>query len=127
MREKILKSLSFILFLVVIFALRVKSKNNQKMKIEFGNFWNGDPYENAYEINFKQEAENLEILIDSKFFHDKRPVEDPGYLMGLWDYEVVEVFLLNKETEEYLELEFGPYGLVSIHMTHIKWPIVYGS
>ena len=112
MREKILKSLSFILFLVVIFALRVKSKNNQKMKIEFGNFWNGDPCENAYEINFKQEAENLEILIDSKFFHDKRPVEDPGYLMGLWDYEVVEVFLLNKETEEYLELEFGPYGLV---------------
>ena len=30
--------------------------------------------------------------------------------MGLWDYEVVEVFLLNSATEEYLELEFGPHG-----------------
>ena len=110
MREKILKTLSFILFLVVIFALRVKNKNNQKMKIEFGNFWDGKPCANAYEIDFKKGAENLEILIDSKFFHDKKPQEDPGYLMELWDYEVVEVFLLNKETEEYLELEFGPYG-----------------
>ena len=112
MREKILKSSSLILFLIAIFALRVNNKNNSKMKVDFGNYWNGEPCENAYEINFKTGAENLEISIDSKFFNDKKPAEDPGYMMGLWDYEVVEVFLLNKETEEYLELEFGPYGYV---------------
>ena len=38
--------------------------------------------------------------------------------MGLWDYEVVELFLLNSDTEEYLELEFGPHG------HYLAWVIV---
>ena len=94
----------------MIFVLKAKNKINPKMKIEFGNYWNGELCDHAYEINFKTGTENLEISIDSKFYHDKKPDEDPGYMMRLWDYEVVEVFLLNKETQEYLELEFGPYG-----------------
>ena len=32
------------------------------------------------------------------------------FFIGLWDYEVAEVFFLNSSSEEYLELEFGPYG-----------------
>ena len=31
--------------------------------------------------------------------------------IGLWDYEVVEIFFLASKNEEmYLELEFGPHG-----------------
>ena len=30
--------------------------------------------------------------------------------MQLYDYEVTETFFLNKETEQYIELEFGPHG-----------------
>lgn len=50
------------------------------------------------------------MKVQARFYDDTRPDADPGYLMGLWDYEVVELFLLNSQTEEYLELEFGPHG-----------------
>ena len=53
---------------------------------------------------------NLEVELKSPFFENKPPEAAAGYLMGLWDYEVVEIFFLNSKTEEYLELEFGPHG-----------------
>ena len=49
-------------------------------------------------------------MVKAKFFNDPAPKEPTGSLMGLWDYEVAEVFFLNQSTQKYLELEFGPHG-----------------
>ena len=57
-----------------------------------------------------QAADLHAYKVEANFYNDAKPDAEPGYLMGLWDYEVVELFLLNSHTEEYLELEFGPHG-----------------
>ena len=51
-----------------------------------------------------------------------------GSVDGLWHHEVVEVFFLNSETSDYLELEFGPEGhyLVLRFRGVVKQPIKIG-
>jgi len=51
----------------------------------------------------------LIVNIDAPFHDDPAPPGPAGSFDGLWDYEVVEVFLLGA-AERYLELEFGPHG-----------------
>lgn len=51
----------------------------------------------------------LGLSIESADYGDPAPASAPGSLPGLWEYEVVELFLLG-EDERYLELEFGPHG-----------------
>ena len=50
----------------------------------------------------------LKIDFKAPFMSNKRPPEPSGRLWGLWEYEVLEVFLAGAH-DEYLELEFGPY------------------
>ncbi|CAF1558669.1 unnamed protein product, partial [Didymodactylos carnosus] len=38
------------------------------------------------------------------------PTSEPGPTDKLWNYEVVEIMLLNSKTNHYLELEFSPSG-----------------
>ena len=54
----------------------------------------------------------LGIEIEAPFFDDPAPDSDGQAFLGLWDYEVVEIFFLASKNEEemYLELEFGPHG-----------------
>jgi hypothetical protein len=47
--------------------------------------------------------------IKAPFYDDPAPPGRPGRFDGLWDYEVVEVFLLGND-KKYIELEFGPHG-----------------
>ena len=51
----------------------------------------------------------LNVGIAAPFHNDPAPPGPPGSLDGLWDYEVVELFLRGS-AEAYLELEFGPFG-----------------
>ncbi|CAF1107277.1 unnamed protein product [Adineta ricciae] len=54
---------------------------------------------------------DLIIEIDAPFFHDPAPaMTPPGPFPELWNYEVVEVFLLSSSTNHYIELEFSPHG-----------------
>ena len=110
------------------------------LNIEFGNRWDGEEDAKVYKLTASKKENALNITgineiqhyffssdnklyslsyslngfhltkVQAKFYNDARPDAQPGYLMGLWDYEVVELFLLNSQTEEYLELEFGPHG-----------------
>lgn len=52
---------------------------------------------------------DLEITVESPFYDDPPPAVPPGPTDGLWNYEVVELFLLGREGR-YLELELGPRG-----------------
>jgi hypothetical protein len=52
---------------------------------------------------------DLFIEIDAPYHDDPPPPGAGGPMPGLWDFEVVELFLLG-EGQRYLELEFGPHG-----------------
>lgn len=49
------------------------------------------------------------LLIDAPFHDDPAPPDPPGHTPGLWNFEVVELFLFGADGR-YLELEFGPRG-----------------
>ena len=52
---------------------------------------------------------HLNVGIEAPFHNDPAPPEAAGSLHGLWEFEVVELFLRGTG-DSYLELEFGPYG-----------------
>jgi len=51
----------------------------------------------------------LSVAVESAFHGDAAPTAPVGRTPGLWEHEVVEVFIAG-EGEAYLELEFGPHG-----------------
>lgn len=61
------------------------------------------------ELTLQVEDEILALSIDAPFANDPPPAGPAGPTPRLWDYEVVELFLLGAE-DHYLELEFGPHG-----------------
>jgi hypothetical protein len=52
---------------------------------------------------------DLGIEVDAPFHRDPAPEAPPGELDGLWNYEVVELFLVGRN-DDYLEIEMGPHG-----------------
>lgn len=56
----------------------------------------------------------LRIVVDAPSHGDPPPPGKPGPTPGLWNYEVVEVFLAessdSSETVRYLEIELSPHG-----------------
>ena len=73
--------------------------------------WDGEPVLPAEQaqVLLSLGAEHLEIEIDAPLHGDPVPPGPVGSTDSLWEYEVVELFLLGEE-ERYLELEFGPQG-----------------
>lgn len=49
------------------------------------------------------------LKLEAPFYGDPAPQSPPGPLFRLWDYEVVEVFILG-DGNRYLEVEVGPHG-----------------
>ena len=77
--------------------------------------WNGHPIPPTEQVrvtlNWQQESpsKGLHVTIDAPYHHDPLPSSPIGSLWGLWEYEVVEVFLVD-HNGHYTELEFGPHG-----------------
>ncbi|XP_016347217.1 UPF0462 protein C4orf33 homolog isoform X2 [Sinocyclocheilus anshuiensis] len=63
-------------------------------------------------IRFSPGEDGLLMQVTAPFFNDPpAPAGKPGEpFPGLWDYEVVESFFLNSNTEQYLEVEVCPHG-----------------
>jgi len=53
--------------------------------------------------------DRLLVEVDSPFYDDPPPHGPARSLDGLWEFEVVELFLLG-ESRHYLELELSPHG-----------------
>ncbi len=73
--------------------------------------WNGlaiDLSERAT-VDFVVSPDALIVGVDAPFHGDRAPALPTGSTDGLWDYEVVELFLLGVE-DAYLEIELGPHG-----------------
>ncbi len=73
--------------------------------------WDGEPAaasEHA-EVRVASRDARVHVEIEAPFHDDPRPPGPPGCQPGLYDFEVVELFLLG-EDERYLEVEVGPHG-----------------
>ena len=55
------------------------------------------------------QGEELRVVVDAPWHGDTPPMSAPGSTNALWEYEVVEFFLLGSH-EHYLEIELGPHG-----------------
>jgi len=54
-------------------------------------------------------TDSLKIELDAPFHGDAPPDSPRGSCPELWEYEVVELFLLGAD-ERYVEVELGPHG-----------------
>jgi hypothetical protein len=73
--------------------------------------WRGLPLAAAEQawIAVDRAGDQLEVEFDAPYFGDPPPPMAAGPAPGLWDFEVIELFLADAGAE-YLELEFGPHG-----------------
>lgn len=94
-----------------------------RTRFDISNLWNGsiDAVSQASDKGGNQvvvtlednpKLNNVTLYIDAPFYDDPIPPNGvPGQAyFKLWEYEVVEAFFLNKDSEKYIELEFGPHG-----------------
>ena len=73
--------------------------------------WDGEavPAEERAEIVLRRVAQGLSVSSDSPHHGDALPETPPGETPGLWDYEVLELFIAGPDGR-YLEFEWGPAG-----------------
>lgn len=72
--------------------------------------WNGHALEPRQHVKLELEWRYNGLMLDllAPYYADPAPDAPAGPTDGLWDYEVVEVFLANGEN--YTEIELGPHG-----------------
>lgn len=73
--------------------------------------WNGKalPRERWVFVDLAWSGGNLAVDVDSPFYGNPAPAGPAGPTEGLWEFEVVELFLLGGGCR-YLEVELGPHG-----------------
>lgn len=73
--------------------------------------WDGlpAPRQDWVKVELALGAYTLSYRFDAPFHGDEPPPGPSGPTPGLWNHEVVELFLLG-EDDHYLELELGPHG-----------------
>lgn len=81
-----------------------------------------------YVDNDETKLKDLQIKVQAPFYDDPR-IDDSvpsGSMDKLWEYEVVEVFLLGTD-DHYLELEFSPKGQYLVLQLHGYRKVVKSS
>ena len=82
-------------------------------RFEISGTWDGGPLSAQefarVELRLDADRDEVTVATQAAFFGDPKPDAPPGRLDGLWNFEVVELFLLGAD-QRYLELEFGPHG-----------------
>jgi len=73
--------------------------------------WDGAPAQPSdwVKVELALSFEDVLVTVDAPFHGDAPPPLPPGPTPGLWNHEVVELFLLG-DSERYLEVELGPHG-----------------
>ena len=85
------------------------SGNEQTLHIT--KLWDGKPALESEHASLvvRLTAEHLIVSIDAPFHGDPAPGASPGPTPGLWNHEVVELFICGPDAQ-YTEVEIGPHG-----------------
>ncbi|CAG7836504.1 unnamed protein product [Allacma fusca] len=106
------------IFMVLLLACPSQGQNEvTELIFNITSSWNGRstvPENEIIEVRFYAPEHTFGVRgfgidIKAPFYDDPAPSGNPGRFDGLWDYEVVEVFILGND-DKYVELEFGPHG-----------------
>lgn len=89
------------------------------MRLTINQTWNGHPLATGdhTRLDLVVASGMLHVVLDAPFHNDAPPPRPPGPTDHLWDYEVVELFLLGTDTR-YLEIELGPHGHYLVLLLH---------
>lgn len=93
--------------------------NVKRCSIRVASTWKGEPIavDEAVELDLELRADRLTIDVRAPFHADPPPASAPGSCSGLWEYEVVELFLLGAD-DRYVEIELGPHGQFLVLTLH---------
>lgn len=99
------------------------------MRFTIAATWDGAPV--AQEEHIQLEAwldeSGLHLRVDAPYHSDPPPPGPVGPTPGLWDYEVVEFFLLGADSQHYTEVELGPHGHhLVLCLSGVRSPSVVG-
>ena len=88
-----------------------KKNTRQTYRLNITRNWDGSTASpsDMSEIVFSLKADEIVINVEAPFYDDPPPSIPAGEKDGLWNFEVVELFLLCK-SGRYMEIEIGPYG-----------------
>ena len=81
------------------------------LELQIASTWDGQPAaaDEVASIRLSRTAGGLRLDVDAPWHGDPSPPHAPGSCDGLWNFEVVELFLVSA-AQRYLEIELGPYG-----------------
>ena len=82
------------------------------MQLSVGHTWDGTPLPRpaaALRLYADEATDLLHLTVEAPFYGDPPPPGPPGPCWGLWNHEVVELFLLGDD-DRYLEIELSPHG-----------------
>jgi hypothetical protein len=82
------------------------------MEIDIDSTWEGLPAGECVRLWLFWDADALIVEITAPYHGDPPPPGDPGPTDRLWEYEVVELFLVNDDGRSpvYTEVELSPHG-----------------
>jgi hypothetical protein len=88
-----------------------ESDDTALVEIRIERLWDGAPVpaEEVATMTLEVAGTNLSVEVSAPFHGDPPPQAPAGSTDGLWNYELVELFLF-ADGERYLELELGPHG-----------------
>jgi len=83
----------------------------RQSSLEIVHDWRGQPIpqQETVRIDLALDARALVVNVVAPLHGDPAPAAPSGACEGLWNHEVVELFLLGDD-ERYLEIELGPWG-----------------
>lgn len=90
------------------------------LRLVIAQTWDGQPVDSDEQVTLDLSAadgDRLHIRVRAPFHGDPAPAGRPGPTIGLWEHEVVELFVLGAPPDAppdappvYTELEVGPHG-----------------
>ncbi len=91
----------------------VSSKKQLRLPIE--STWDGHPIgdDEAVDVTIHSAPRGWQVEVVAPYHGDTPPDTPAGLLDGLWEYEVVELFIAGPRAQ-YLELEMGPLGHILV-------------
>jgi hypothetical protein len=94
--------------------------------------WNGEPARpgEAAVVRLTVAADGLRVAVEAPFHGDPPPPGPAGPCPGLWEHEVVEVFLVSASAgpePEYTEVELSPHGHhLVLRLLGVRRPVATG-